>query len=86
VKKASAKGMKAAEIPEILRDGLSFPLTDAEKKRLDTIRDLRNRIAHGGAHRLSLKDALDANGDLHSLATRIDQHSVEHFFVLEAYA
>jgi hypothetical protein len=48
VRRATPKGMRAADIPDILREGLSFPLTDAQKQRLDTIRDLRNRVAHRG--------------------------------------
>ena len=81
-----AKGAKAYEMQELVRDALCFPLSDKDSERIDAIRDTRNQIAHGKQVQLALKDALSICKDLRSLAAKIDGHVVEHFLVLEAYA
>lgn len=86
IKKAKPRGAKAHEIPDLLRDALCFPLGASDNKRIEAIRDLRNKIAHGGIPPVPLKESMAVGRDLRTVAARIDQHVVEHFFVLEAYA
>jgi len=86
IKKAKLNGSKAYEIPDLLKDALCFPLSSADHKRIETIRELRNEIAHGGVPTVPLKNAMAVGRDLRKIAVKVDQHVVEHFFVLEAYA
>lgn len=86
IQKAKPKGAKAYEIQVLVKDALCFPLSDKDSKRIDEIRDIRNQIAHGKKVPLVLKDALAVGKDLRALAAKIDNHVVEHFLVLEAYA
>jgi hypothetical protein len=83
--KATPKGSKAFEIPELLRDALCFPLEAKDNTRLNSIREIRNQIAHGKAEKLTLKEALGIGKDLRAFAAKVDAHAVEHFFVLEAF-
>jgi hypothetical protein len=86
IKKAHPKtGMKAWEIQDVLGDGLHFDVTPAMRKRLDDIRELRNRIAHGGGPKVPFKSAMAVARDLHTFAALIDAHIVEHFFVVENF-
>lgn len=85
VKKASS-GFRAFEITEILSDVLHVPLTATDKAQLETVRALRNRVAHGNAPAVSIADAMVLSRQLHRITQKVDQHVVEHFFILEAYA
>lgn len=86
IQKSKPKGSKAYEIQVLIRDALCFPLSEKDSLRVDSIRDTRNQIAHGKQANVTLKDALSIGKDLRSLAAKIDNHIVEHFLVLEAYA
>jgi hypothetical protein len=78
-------GMRAWEIPNILADGLLFPITKPERDFFEANRLLRNETAHGSAPVISLRDSLGFASKLHTLAARLDKHSVEHFFVLQKF-
>lgn len=78
-------GMRAWEVPNILEDGLLFPLSAAERKLFEDCRDLRNKIAHGKAPNVTLKQSLNFASALHALASKIDGHIVQHFFILQKY-
>ena len=79
------RGMRAWEIPDVLRDCLCFPITASDRKTFDSIRTLRNEIAHGNAPAITLRSSLKASKDLHSLGARIDRHIIDHFLVLQAF-
>jgi hypothetical protein len=85
-RKAKPKGSKAFEIPELIRDALCFPLSTKDTARLDSIRDTRNRIAHGESGPITLMEALAIGRDLRDISAKVDRHAVEHFFVLEEFA
>lgn len=78
--------MKAYEIPDMLQKGLHIELKNNTIETFHNIRDMRNRIAHGEKVRSSLKKVMGMNTYLRGLAKTIDQHLVEHFFVIEKYA
>jgi hypothetical protein len=86
IQKSKPKGSKAYEIQELLRDGICYPLSTKDDVRINAIRDVRNKIAHGNPGPLSLKDALACGKDLRDIAVKVDKHATEHFFVLETYA
>jgi len=86
IQRAKPKGSRAVEIPDLLRDALCFPLTTKDYNRINSIRDLRNKIAHGKTELITLRSALGVGKDLRAIAAKIDQHAVEHFFVLEQFA
>lgn len=87
IEKSDAKrGLRAWEIPSVLKDGLLFELTSTEHTRLEEIRNLRNKIAHGTKVRLAFEKAMAIARDLHELAAKIDSHIVENFLVLEGFA
>ena len=78
-------GMRAWEIPNVLADGLLFPISKPERDFFEVNRLLRNEIAHGSAPLISLKDSLGFASKLHTLAAKLDKHSVEHFFILQKF-
>jgi hypothetical protein len=78
-------GMRAWEIPDILQNGLLYPLSIVERKLFDDCRKLRNDIAHGKAPTVTLQQSLEFASDLHTLAAKVDRHLVEHFFVLQSF-
>ena len=86
IQRAKPRGSKAYQIPELLRDALCFPLSDANMARIETIRATRNDLAHGTQVPLTLKEALIIGKDLRDIAAKVDHHATEHFFVLEAFA
>jgi hypothetical protein len=78
-------GMRAWEIPDILENGLLYPLSTAERKLFDDCRKFRDDIAHGKAPTVTLQQSLKFASDLHALGAKVDQHLVEHFFVLQSF-
>ena len=81
-----SKGSKAYEIQLLIRDALCFPLLAKDVSRINDIREVRNAIAHGQPGTTTLQNALTISKDLREIALKVDQHALEHFFVLEAYA
>ena len=77
-------GMKAWEIPDVLQEGLLFPITATERKVFEEIRLLRNKISHGKPPSVTLKKSLHYASLLHALAARVDNHIAEHFLIIEA--
>jgi len=86
IQKAKPKGSKAFEIPELLRDALCFPFPVKDDARINSIRETRNKIAHGKVGPITLAEALTIGKDLRDIAAKVDKHAVEHFFVLEGFA
>jgi len=78
-------GMRAWEIPDILQNGLLYPLSTPERKLFNDCRKLRNDIAHGKAPTVTLKQSLNFASALHTFAAKVDRHLVEHFFVLQSF-
>jgi hypothetical protein len=74
---------RAWEIPTLLEQTLLFPITKAEKDRLEEIRLRRNHIAHGKAPTIALGESLRYASELHTLAAKIDRHIAEHFLVIQ---
>ncbi len=79
------KKMKSADIPELLSYLLLFEINSQRTKDYHNIRDVRNKIAHGKKLSFDLAKAIEANQFLYKLATEIDRHVVQHFFVIERY-
>ena len=77
--------LKSVEIPELLEHGLHLQI---DANRFHQIRDARNKIAHGKTDeiKISFQDAMEMNKDLRNFATTIDNHLIDHFFVMEKYA
>lgn len=84
VEKASQ--LRAFDIPDLLQNGIHVELDDKTIETFHNIREIRNRIAHGEKVRLSLKKVMEMNRFLREFARNIDQHLVEHFFIIEKYA
>ena len=80
-----AKKLKAAEIPKMLSECLSFDLETEMARRYEKYRTIRNKIAHGEHGQHSLKAAFDVKYNLGKIAQKIDQHIVTHFFVSERF-
>lgn len=77
---------KSYQIPELLEYLLTFDMATGEKDKFHTIRDDRNKISHGKGMSYDLKKAIQASNYFRDLALRIDEHIVEHFFIIERYA
>ena len=84
--KDELKKIKSAEMPDLLQDGFHIDLTDDEVKGFHTIREFRNKIAHGNKNRFNLREAMECNKVLKNLAVKIDRHFVKNFFIIEVYS
>jgi hypothetical protein len=84
--KENLKNLKSVGIPDILVDGLHFPMTDKEINDFHKIRDIRNSIAHGKRKTFDMQSAMEHNKFLRDLTVRIDRHLVNNFFVIEKYS
>lgn len=80
---ARSKDLTAKDIPEIMMDCFSFPLDREAIRRFISYKDRRNNIAHGNPSDYTLKEVLDMNEDLKSLAYSFDQHLINYYFILE---
>ncbi|HQS19424.1 HEPN domain-containing protein [Reyranella sp.] len=79
------RGMRAWDVPDILADCLLFPLSATDRAHFERVRSVRNKIAHGKKTTVTLEESLRTASELHALASKIDNHLVEHFFVLQTY-
>jgi hypothetical protein len=77
------KRLRTVDYPEILKDGLLFPITDAEVSKFNLLRDKRNKIAHGRLSKYKARTAIDDGTWLRQLATRIDRHVVEDIMIID---
>ena len=80
---ARSRDFTAKDIPEIMMDCFSFPLYREAIKRFVSYKDRRNNIAHGNPSDYKLKEVLDMNEDLKSLASSFDKHLISYYFILE---
>ncbi|RYY76244.1 MAG: hypothetical protein EOO52_01625 [Gammaproteobacteria bacterium] len=78
--------LKSVGIPELLIDGLHFPITDNEVVEFHKIRDIRNSIAHGKRKTFDVPSAMKHNNFLRGLSVRLDQHLVKNYFVIERFS
>ena len=79
------KDLKANQIPEFLINHLKIDVTEDEKGKYNTYRQLRNEIAHGDKHSLTLTKVKEANAFLRKFAAKIDDFLSEHYIRLNNY-
>lgn len=77
--------MKANQIPDFLINYLKIDITEDEKSKFNTYRQLRNDIAHGDKPIITLSKVTDSNHFLRSLAAKIDEFLLEHYVTLNNY-
>ena len=70
-------------IPEVLKWGLLFQFSEEEMEEFERLRRKRNNVAHGRGGNFDLRFSIEANAFLRNLATRIDQHVVQHYMLVE---
>jgi len=75
--------IKANDIPHFLRNVLLLELDAKTEETFHNYREVRNRIAHGKTVNLHMKEVVTIGHFFRDLATKIDQHVVECFFVIE---
>jgi hypothetical protein len=80
------KNLKAHAIPDLLVHGVAMHMSAAEKAQYDSIREKRNKVAHGRPQKLDLAYIRTTNDFFRDMTFRINTHVLEHFFVLEQYA
>ena len=80
------KSVKSVGIPNLLVDGLHFPMTEDEVNEFHRIRDIRNSIAHGKRESFDMPNAMKCNKFLRELSVKIDNHIVNNFFVIERFS
>lgn len=78
--------LRAADIPDLLREGLHMEIDDDAVAKFHDVRNLRNRIAHGDAVNLTFRDVARKNDILKKLSYDLDRHLNLHFFVSEVHA
>lgn len=78
--------LKAFAILDFLSHGLALPVTTAEKQTYDSIRKIRNKIAHGDTVSLTLDDVRKANDFFRDMTFRVNSHIIENFLIIEKYA
>ncbi len=77
---------KAVDIPKLAFEIFGVDVTDQERDRFHSIRDDRNKIAHGKNLSHDLRKAVDASYFLKNFAQKIDSCIVKNSLVLERYA
>jgi len=77
--------IKSVDIPKLLTDGFHMDLSETDIEKFHSIRDMRNKIAHGNNPTLVLKEVIEMNNFLREFAKSIDSHLIESFFILEEY-
>lgn len=77
------KRMKSHEIPDLLFDGLLFPLSQSDRNTFHALRDKRNKIAHGKLTRYPVRTAVTHGKFLRDLAVSVDKYLVENFLMIE---
>lgn len=82
---STAGELKAKDIPSLLDEIFHLKFPPDVKTRYDKYRQIRNNIAHGEQFDHSLKAAFDVRKNLGRMATRIDEHLVANFFVMETF-
>lgn len=82
---ANRKKMKSADIPDIVSFLFLLDLPIETRSRYHNLRSIRNEIAHGKKLSFELVKAIEGNQFLYKLATQIDRHVVQHFFIIENY-
>jgi hypothetical protein len=75
--------LKADKIPDVLRLGLLFPMSDADVSTFHMLRDKRNKIAHGTLTHYPVRTAIEHGGWIRDLAVSFDNYLVENFLVIE---
>lgn len=75
--------LRAERIPDLLKTALLFPISESTTSKFHTLRDTRNKIAHGRRTRYPVNSALMAGTFFRDLAVGIDGHIVEHFMMVE---
>ncbi|EIJ40872.1 hypothetical protein JoomaDRAFT_3947 [Galbibacter orientalis DSM 19592] len=81
----TVENLKANEIPDFLISHFKIDITDDEKTKFGTYRQLRNDIAHGDNPNLDLRKVKEANAFLRLLASKIDDYLSEHYIKLNNY-
>lgn len=77
--------LKASEIPAFLTDAFGMQLSESLVESFHAIRDIRNKIAHGQAVTLIIKDVAEYNAILRDFALAVDRHLVANFLITEKY-
>ena len=77
--------LRSVDIPKLLTDGFHMAILDDDISKFHSIRDMRNKIAHGNNPSLALKDVMEMNKFLREFAKSIDSHLFESFFISEEY-
>jgi hypothetical protein len=77
------KRMKSHEIPDLLFDGLLYPLSQSDRDTFHSLRDKRNKIAHGKLTRYPVRTAVTHGKFLRDLAVGIDKYLVKNFLMIE---
>jgi hypothetical protein len=78
--------LNADKIPDILRLGLLFPMSDSDVSTFHTVGDKRNKIAHGSLTHYPARTAIEHGGWLRDLAVSLDNYLVENFLLIEVSA
>jgi hypothetical protein len=75
--------LRSVDIPDLLIHGLHMSLNDTMVEDFHSVRDIRNRIAHGAPVSLSMKDLSQHNSVLREFAIAIDRHLNRHYLIAE---
>lgn len=78
--------LRAKDIPDVISDILHIDLEDNEKNLFHSIRNIRNKIAHGERTDFSLNKVMEINDFLRTLAVKIDTQIVGNYLIIEQYA
>ena len=79
------KRWKSVDIPNLTLDLLVLDLVQSEIDRFHTVRNERNKIAHGSNLSYDLDAAVEHSNFLNELSRKIDDHVVSAFMIIERY-
>jgi len=94
IETVTGNNFKSVMIPDILEYAFGLDLSEKVNKHteliekdlketFDTMRNIRNSIGHGDGNSIGFEKVMDLIRFLRFFAVKIDNHLVNHFFVLE---
>jgi len=80
------KNLKSVQIPTFLNEALHMTLDKKDVDLFQTLRDKRNKLAHGKSTTMNMKELGRANDLFRRWTFAINTHILDNFFVIEQYA
>ncbi|WP_313737116.1 HEPN domain-containing protein [Sphingobium yanoikuyae] len=80
------KRWRSADIPDLMSDLLGMEISANDRDKFHSVRDSRNKIAHGKSLAFDLQKAIGISNFFLDLSRRVEGHVTSRFMIIEKYA